>query len=461
MKISFHGAARTVTGTKHLLTLNNGIQVLLDCGMFQGMGSQTTELNNSFGFIPSEISFLLLSHAHIDHSGLIPKLVKEGFSGKIICTEPTFHLTEILLMDGAEIQTYEAAHNNKGNDTVALYNADDVRHALSLFEVIAYDKPLRLSPELTVNFSNTGHIVGSAAIHIAVEEDGKHTSIAFSGDVGRYRSALLQAPAKFPCADYLILESTYGNKTHDPVFNSVDPLLKWIKRTCIDKNGKLIIPAFSVGRTQEILYTLNQLELEKRLPELNYYVDSPLSKKATAVTKHYMEHFNDRLQEVLRTDDDPFDFNGLQYVESVEESRALARKDEPCVIISASGTADAGRVRHHLSSVLEGQKHTVLFVGFCSSQSTGGRLLNGDEAVCIFDEDQVVKCEIDALASMSAHGDADDLVNFISCQDMDAVKNIFLVHGEFKTQELFAERLLRKGYPKVTIPGMGEEFELE
>ncbi len=466
MKLSFHGAARTVTGSKHLITLDNGTKILLDCGLFQGMGQKTAELNESFGFDPASIQFLLLSHAHIDHSGLIPKLVREGFKGKIICTRATCELTEILLNDSAEIQLYETSRQNKsrGSDLLEtiepLYTPEDVKASMLLFETIEYDRPLRITPDVEIVYSNAGHLVGSASIVLTITENERPVTLAYSGDVGRYRSTLLQPPAAFSQADYIILESTYGNSMHEFGINTIDPLLKCIRETCIEGKGKLIIPAFSVGRTQEVLYALNQLELEKRLPPLPYFVDSPLSKKATEVIKHHMENFNERLQNVLATDDDPFDFEGLKYVETIEDSRKLEAFTEPCVIISASGTADAGRVRHHIYNAISGAENTILFVGYCQDQSLGGQLLSGKKMVHLFDEDCAVEARISSLATMSAHGDRDDLLKFLSCQEASEVKNVFLVHGEHQTQEAFAARLSIKEFPIVTIPSMHEEFEL-
>lgn len=325
MKLSFHGAARTVTGTKHLLTLDNGKKYLLDCGMFQGMGAETDTLNSEFGFDAKEISCLFLSHAHIDHSGLIPKLVKEGFAGKIYSTQATKDLAEILMCDSAEIQIHEAEYTSQKDsayDTCEpLYTAEHVNLAMALFETVQYNEWVKADENVEVMYSNAGHLIGSAAINMKVTENGKTTAITFSGDVGRYRSALLQPPAEFPQADYVILESTYGDKMHDIAFSTIDNLEKWIKKVCIQKGGKLIIPAFSVGRTQEILYSLNQLELEHRLPDLNYFVDSPLSTKATEVIKSYKDDYNERLQNILKIDEDPFHFKGLKYVETVEESR--------------------------------------------------------------------------------------------------------------------------------------------
>ncbi|OLY94754.1 metallo-beta-lactamase family protein [Cnuella takakiae] len=466
MKLAFHGAAQTVTGSKHLLTLENGKKILLDCGMFQGMGKQTDDLNERFGFRPDTIDCVILSHAHIDHTGLLPKLIKEGFNGPIWCTPATKDLTEILLHDSAEIQQYEADWINKKRKAQdrplyePLYTTDDVATTIQLMQTVGYNEWFSPLEDVEVLFTNTGHLVGSAAVNLKVKEGTKETTICFSGDVGRYRSVLLQPPAEFPQADYIILESTYGNSYHDITAGHVDDLQRWIKTTCTKKGGKLVIPAFSVGRTQEILYALNQLSLEKRLPEVKVYVDSPLSMKATEAIKQYTDDFNDRLQQVLKIDDDPFHFEGLNYVESVEDSRKLVDLEEPCVIISASGTADAGRVRHHIGGCLADEKNTVLMAGYCGAQSLGGQLLSGAKEVEIFGEAAAVSVEVGKLASLSAHGDADDLVRFLGCQDAEKIKTIFLVHGEHEVQKEFAERLHRKGYEHITIPGHHEEVEL-
>jgi metallo-beta-lactamase family protein len=467
MKIAFHGAARCVTGSKHLLTLKNGKKILLDCGLFQGMGPQTEDLNNDFGFDPASINYLIVSHAHIDHTGLIPKLVKDGFAGKIISTAATKDLAEILLFDSAEIQTYEIDAINKKRAAKnlppyqPLYSSDDVQQALLMFETIPYDTWQQIDDDVEVMFTHTGHLVGSAAIHLRVQENGKTTTITFSGDVGRYNSMLLQPPAEFPQADYVILESTYGDKMHDMVFNTIDTIRDWIRSTCILKQGKLIIPAFSVGRTQEVLYAINQLSLENRLPELNYFVDSPLSAKATGVMKSYLDEYNEKLQNVLKIDDDPFHFPGLKYVETVEESKQLVDYKEPCVIISASGTADAGRVRHHINACISEPQHTVLLVGYCQQYSLGGQLLSGAEEVEIFGDPCTVKAEIGSMKSMSAHGDCDDLARFVGCQHPEKVKKIFLVHGEYNTQQELVVRLKRKLFDNIEMPSMHQEVELD
>lgn len=458
MKLSFHGAAQTVTGSKHLITLSNGTNILLDCGMFQGMGARTQQLNDVFGFDASKVSVVLLSHAHIDHSGLIPKLVAEGFTGKIYCTAATRDLSEILLYDSAEIQLH--ANNDTDNHHRPCFTPEDVKHAMAQFELVEYDQWMELFPGVSVLYTQTGHLIGGAAIHLKIIGDGRPTTISYSADVGRARHPLLQPATAFPQADYIILESTYGDKRHNLQANNIDTLLKHINNTCIRKKGKLIIPAFSVGRTQEILFMLNQLELEKRLPALKYFVDSPLSMKATETIKAHVSEFNDRLQQILTIDDDPFAFNGLKYVESSEDSIKLTEYDEPCVIISSSGTADAGRVRHHIRHTVGDKKNTILFSGYCGPESLGGVLLKGAREISLFGSSQEVAATISKLDGLSAHGDCDDLCQFVACQDPGYVRSVFLVHGEHKAQEALAGRLSAKGFYPVHIPTLHETFEL-
>jgi metallo-beta-lactamase family protein len=466
MKLTFHGAAGTVTGTKHKLTLSDGRAFLLDCGLFQGLGRETDDLNGNFGFRPDGIEALLLSHAHIDHSGLIPKLVREGFTGPVFCTPATRDLAEILLYDSAEIQTYETEYINRRRAKRGqppyepLYTSEDVTRALERFLVFDYEEWFTAGRGVKACFTNAGHLIGSAAINIVVEDEGETTRILFSGDVGRQRSVLLPPPAETPQADVIILESTYGDKHHDIRFNTIETLQEWIKKVCMERGGQLVIPAFSVGRTQEVLYALNQLSLEKRLPDIQYFVDSPLSLKATQTIKKYANQFNERLQQVLAVDDDPFEFPGLNYIESVEDSRKLVEYTEPCVIISASGTADAGRVRHHINNILADEKNGILLVGYCSPRSLGGQLLAGEAEVEIFSDPVPVKAEVGQLAGMSAHGDCDDLCRFVSGQDPETVRAIYLVHGEATGQKALQTRLETKGYKNVIIPAQHQDADL-
>ena len=463
MKIAFHGAARVVTGSKHLLTLVNGKKYLLDCGMFQGMGTQTDILNRNWGFTPAEVTHLILSHAHIDHSGLIPKLVKDGFNGKIFCTPATRELTGVLLEDSAGIQEDDVKYTNKKRrseglpDLQPLYTDDDAKHAMEHFITVEYDTWHAIDEDVQVMYTDAGHIIGSAAVHLKIKEAGKETHLTFSGDVGRYGDVILRSPEVFPQADYILIESTYGNSFHDPADTTPDALLKWIEKTCLQKKGKLIIPAFSVGRTQELLFALNELEEQHRLPDLDYFVDSPLSVAATEIVKSYPQYFNKTIQKTLETDKDPFSFKGLKYIRSVEESKLLNYRNEPCVIISASGMADAGRVKHHISNNIENTRNTILMVGYCEPRSLGGRLMAGAKEVHIFGVLHEVHAEIGSIRSMSAHGDFNDLSQFLACQDPSKIKTLFIVHGEYEVQEGFKARLLKKGFTNIEIPELHYE----
>ncbi|MBL7718039.1 MAG: MBL fold metallo-hydrolase [Flavipsychrobacter sp.] len=466
MKISFHGAARTVTGSKHLLHLASGKKLLLDCGMFQGMGKDTTKLNSDWGFEPSEIDHVIISHAHIDHVGLLPKLVKDGYAGKIYCTPATASLAKLLLLDSAHIQEADVRYVNKhrakeNRELVApLYTEEDALDVFPLFETIPYNEHYHIDNGIELMYTDCGHILGSAAVNLKIMEDGKPVRVTFSGDIGRYRDMLLRSPQEFPQADYIIMESTYGNSLHDLVAAANDKLLHHIEQTCIENKGKLIIPAFSLGRTQEILYMLNRLELERRLPKLNYYVDSPLSIKITNTVKRYPDHFNGNVRNLLKIDEDVFKFNGLQYVESVEESMALNDTKDPCVIISASGMAEAGRVKHHIAHNISDARNTIMFTGYCEPYSLGGRLKRQPDMVKIFGHEYVVKAAIDEISSLSAHGDYEDMSQWLACQDPRTVKKLFLVHGEYDVQEAFRQRLIRKGFLDVEIPSLHQEIGL-
>ncbi len=464
MKIAFHGAARTVTGSKHLLTLRNGKKILLDCGMFQGLGKETDMLNRNFGFDPATVDVMILSHAHIDHSGLIPRLVSEGFEGKIFCTSATKDLTAVLLRDSAEIQEDDIKYKNKRRAADGmlylkpLYTLEEAERSLDQLEERGYNEWYDVMEDVQAMYTDAGHIIGSTCVHLKFKENGKDYHLTFSGDVGRYRDVILKSPQDFPQADFIILESTYGNSLHDNNLTTPDMVLRWIEKACLQKKGKLIMPAFSVGRTQELLYSLNQLDLENRLPDLDYYVDSPLSIEATEIVKNHPEYFNKTIQRVMQTDSDPFSFKGLRYVKTVEQSKQLNFMNGPMVIISASGMADAGRVKHHISNNIENSRNTILFTGYCEPRSLGGRLMAGDKEVSIYGVQHEVHAEIGAIRSMSAHGDYEDLSQWLACQDPKMVKKLFLVHGEYEVQQEFQRRLMKKGFDDVEIPP--QHFEI-
>jgi metallo-beta-lactamase family protein len=466
MKITFHGAAGVVTGSKHLIELNDGTKILLDCGMFQGHGKETETLNRTWGFNPAEINYLILSHAHIDHSGLIPRLVKDGFKGKIYATNATVDLTEILLYNSAYIQEADMIFLNKRRKKEGqpplevLYTEEDAKNAMSHFVSVAGAYPFPLRNDVSLSLYEAGHILGSATIFLRIKENGKVTNIAFSGDVGRYGDPILRSPQTFPQADYIVIESTYGDKLHAESDTYANELRKHIQETCLDKGGKLIIPAFSVGRTQEILFALNELETSGELPSIDYFVDSPLSIEATDVVKRHPECFNKTVIKLMKTDFDPFDFKGLHYVKDVNESKRLNEYGKPCVIISASGMAEAGRVKHHIANSISKKRNTILLVGYCEPASLGARLKEHPETIRIFGEVFNVRADIREIKSMSAHADYNDLSQYLACQYPDEVKRVFVVHGEPEVQQEFGKRLRRKGFKDVVIPSMHETFVL-
>jgi len=464
MKISFHGAARTVTGSKHIIHLKNGKKVLLDCGLFQGMGKETIRLNKVFGFQPSQLSYVIISHAHIDHIGLLPRLVAEGYRGPIYLTDATEDLAKIMLVDSAKIQESDVMHINKqrareGRELVEpLYTIEDANNVFPYLKSIPYNQATQIDKDIELLYTDSGHILGSACVNLTIKEEGKEKRITFSGDLGRYRDVILRSPQPFPQADIIILESTYGDKIHEDTKPMTDDLLRYIQHTCIEKKGKLIIPAFSVGRTQELLYALNRLDLENRLPKLNYYVDSPLSIKATNIIKAHPECFNPAVQKMLKRDEDVFDFKGLHFIETAQESMALNDSKDPCVIISASGMAEAGRVKHHILHNVENSRSTILIVGYCEPQSLGARLMSGNSEVSIFGKKFMVNAEVGVIKSMSAHGDYDDMSQWLSCQNINEVEKVFLVHGEYDVQQNFKAKLIRKGFRDVDIPSQHQEI---
>ena len=464
MKIAFHGAARTVTGSKHLISLNNGKKMLLDCGMFQGTGKDTDFLNRNFGFNAHEVNYVFLSHAHVDHSGLLPRLVKLGFEGKIYATPATIDVVKALLMDSAHIQKQDLHFLNKkrfeeGRALLEpLYTEEDVRKTFNHFVPVHYHQYVKVDEDITLQFYDVGHIIGSATVYLSLKEEGKTTTVAFSGDVGRYGDPILHSPQTFPQADYIIIESTYGNKVHDPIETYSQELYQNINETCLKKKGKLIIPAFSVGRTQELLYALNDLEIENQLPPIDYYVDSPLSTTITQIVKNHPECFNRSVQKLMKIDKDPFDFRGLKYITDKRESQALNSNFKPSVIISASGMAEAGRVKHHIANSIENWRNTIMIIGYCEPNSLGARLKKHPETVGIFGSQFNVKADIVSINSMSAHADYNDLSQYLACQDQNEVKRVFIVHGEPEVQMEFKRRLMKKGYKDVEVPELHQEF---
>lgn len=460
MTIQFYGAAQRVTGSKHLVTTNEGTKILLDCGMFQGIG--TTELNLSFGFDPKQVNYVLLSHAHIDHTGLLPRLIRQGFNGTIYTTHATKSLCEIMLADSAGIQERDLERVNKrrekrGEELLEiLYDQADVDKTLSLFETCDYHKEYKIADEVCFSFYDTGHILGSAGVYLTFYEREKNKTLFFTGDIGRPNDKILRSPEAFPQADYIICESTYGNRLHPPEADVKAKLLKVVRETCVEQGGKVIIPAFSVDRTQELVFALDQLESEGKLPRIPVYVDSPLSVKATMVMKRHEEEFNKDILAYIKRDGDAFGFSNLHYITKVDESKALNFSKEPCIIISSSGMAEAGRIKHHIANNVENPNNTILIVGYCSPVSLGYALKTGEKNVRIFGQEYKVNASVEVMDSFSAHADYAEMLTYLGCQNTNAVKELFLVHGEIETQTAFAERLKGIGFQKISIPMQGE-----
>lgn len=466
MKIQFLGAAREVTGSKHLITTKSGKRILLDCGMFQGKGLETDAMNRHLGFNPKDIDHLILSHAHIDHSGLIPFIYRLGFRGSIICTSATRDLCSIMLADCGHIQEMDAEKFNekrsrKGLDPIdPIYTRLDAVHCMELFIGVPYGRKFYIDDNIKVKFTDTGHLLGGGVANIEINEGGQLYRIAYTGDIGRPVNRILRAPQPFPQADFLITESTYGDRLHESSDFAEEALLKVVVETCVEKRGKLIIPSFSIGRTQEIVYSLNNFYNSKRLPLIDIYVDSPLSLNATNVFRVHPECFNESILHVMETDPDPFGFNTLRYIQSSEESKRLNNSKKPCVIISSSGMMEAGRVKHHLANSIENPRNTVLAVGYCAPSTLGAKILRGDKQVSIFGQLLNVNADIRRIEAFSGHGDYSEMISFLKCQKPEQIQKTFIVHGEYKVQQYYKGELEKVGFKNISIPDRGDEVEI-
>lgn len=459
MQFSFYGAAQTVTGSKHIVTVNNGRRILLDCGMFQGKGQKNDDLNAAFPFNCSSIDYLILSHAHIDHSGLIPKLVKDGFKGPVYCTAPTHELARLLLEDSAGIQL----SNSRGNGAASndpLYTIEDVRKALKQFQTVPYNETFSIEDGIDLVFTDAGHILGSAIVNLTITEDGIKKHVCFTGDIGRFNNRILNPPQEFPQAEVIICESTYGDKLHEDITNTEERLLRIVNDTCVDKQGKLIIPAFSIGRTQELVFSLNKLAEDGRLPPVEVFVDSPLSVYATDIMRDNQQYFNQTMQEFILTDPDPFGFDRLHFITEKEDSVQLTGYDKPCIIISASGMMEGGRIRHHLKNNISDPRNTILVTGYCEPSTLGGRILSGADEVNILGENCPVKAEVVLMNEYSAHGDYSDLLKLLLRQDKNKVRQIFLVHGEKGTMANLRSTLQEHGFNRVEIAEFRMSYEV-
>ncbi|MEI7422481.1 MAG: MBL fold metallo-hydrolase [Prolixibacteraceae bacterium] len=466
MKIKFIGAAREVTGSKHLITLDNGKKILLDCGMFQGKGMETDSSNRNLGFDPKEIDHIILTHAHIDHSGLIPYVYKLGFRGSVICTNATRDLCAIMLADSGHIQELDVKWFNKkrmkhGLEPVEpIYTSDIAKESMKLFIGIAYERKFYIDDNVKVRFTNNGHLLGAGTASLEITENGQTKNIAYTGDIGRPISLILKSPDAFRQCDYLITESTYGNRLHEHFSDAEEKLLQVVNDTCVRKQGKLIIPSFAIGRTQDIVFTLNNFYNAGLLPKIQIYVDSPLAVNATTIFRLHSECFNEDVMKVVETDDDPFGFNSLHYITATNDSKKLNSFKKPCIIISASGMMEAGRIKHHLANNISSPKNTILVVGYCAPRTLGARLVDGEKVVSIFGNKYSVNAEIVRIEAFSGHGDYSEMLSFLNCQDKTAIKKVFLVHGDYEAQTFYKDQMIAAGYTNIEIPEAMSEVTL-
>ena len=466
MKLKFLGAAREVTGSKTLVTTDSGKKILLDCGMFQGKGLETDGMNRDLGFDPSMVDHILLTHAHIDHSGLIPYAYKMGFRGSIVCSNATRDLCSIMLADTAYIQEHDTKIFNKRRTKKGLplvtpiFTQEDAKDCMALFIGVPNEMNFRIHDNIKVKFTNTGHMLGSGVANLTITENGHTTKLAYTGDIGRPTSRILAPPKPFPQADILITESTYGDRLHKDFISADEELLKTVIHTCVEKGGKLIIPSFSVGRTQEIVYSLNNFFNQGKLPRVEIFVDSPLAVNATTIFRMHPECFNKEILQIMEADSDPFGFNSLTYITRQEDSKALNDYKKPCIIISASGMMEAGRIKHHLANNISNPQNTILVVGYCSPATLGARIARGDKEVSIFGTVYKVNAEVNSIDSFSGHGDYKEMMSFLSCQNLSQLQRTFLVHGEYQTQVNYSAKLQEAGFANIQIPSMRQEFIL-
>ena len=464
MKLFFYGADQTTTGSRHLLEVN-GQRLLIECGMFQGRRDKTIDYNTRLGFLPSSVDALVVSHAHIDHTGIIPVLCRDGFKGKIFATDATADLCRIMLVDSAHIQEQDAMFLNKklakkGRPLVApLYTQADASASLDQFVPVAYHQPVRVINGVTATWLDAGHILGSGIIVLDIEEGSRKIRLAFSGDLGRGHNDILCDPEIPLDVDYLLTESTYGNRVHEPL-TDVNARVCQIINRAVERRGKIVIPSFAVGRTQQLLYTLCQLENSRCIPALPIYVDSPLAVNATAIFRRHLEAVNAQFAAAMHAGTNPLSRPNITYIQSVEESMALNDHDQPCIILSASGMAEAGRIRHHLHNTVEDKRNTILIVGWCAQHTLGARLASGDKQVNIFGELHTVRAEVETIDAFSGHADKNELRTWAE-KITGSMRGIFVVHGELEPATTFAG-VLRQLHPAaaVTVPAYGDSAEL-
>ena len=473
MKVTFLGATKTVTGSNFLVE-GAGKKILVDCGMYQGSAADEYENEAPFLFNVDEIDFMLLTHAHIDHSGRIPKLYNEGYRKDVIATKATCDLCSIMLPDSGHIQEMEAEWKNrkrerKGEDPVPpIYTAEDAAKSLEIFKPVQYNEIVDIDENIKARFNDAGHMLGSSIIEVWITENGETKKIVFTGDLGNNHIRLLSPPTMISDADYLVMESTYGNRLHMRNDDKAEIFLNVVYET-LEKGGTVVIPSFAVGRTQEILFELNKIKEKKhdeefykkykKLMSIPVYVDSPLAISATEVFKENMNLFNEETQAIINEGDNPLDFPGLKFTRTAEESKALNASEESSIIISASGMCEVGRIKHHLKHHLWEPNSTILFVGYQAPGTLGRKLVDGEKKVKIFGEEIAVNARIEYIEGYSGHADQEWLMNFVYSFTTPP-KHIFLVHGEPEGQVVLKQKLEENTNIPITIPDYGETYQL-
>jgi len=463
MILRFYGAARTVTGSMHVLEVN-GVRLLLDCGLYQGKRKIAFVKNRTLPFRPSEIHNVILSHAHIDHSGNLPQLTRDDFQGRIICTQATQDLCARMLRDSGHIQERDVEYVNRKRKKrkqapfEPLYTVADVGRCLQHFDGIPYEHEVTVAPGVKLTFREAGHMLGSAVSHLAIREGDRDLKLVFTGDVGRVGTPILRNPVPPREADVLISESTYGDRLHEPDVD-VKARLSEVVRETRSRGGKLLIPAFSVGRTQRIVYLLHELCNEGVVPPLPIFVDSPLAANVTEVFRAHPECYDSETLEFLEDSRDPFGFGRLTYVRDVQASKALKDLKVPCIVIAASGMMEAGRVLHHLKYIAPDERSTILIVGFMAAHTLGRRVQERVESIRLFGEEYPLRAHVAEITGLSGHADRDELASFLGHFSSPPAHS-FLVHGDEEPSMKFAEHLRKKGFPKVEVPEPGQKFEV-
>lgn len=464
MNLKFCGAARQVTGSMNLLRLDSGYQILVDCGLKYERGDSLAS-NANFPFQPSSINLLILTHAHIDHSGNIPTLIKQGYSGKIICTEPTAALVENLLNDSVNVQLIESKNRRKGKkgkyqDAKSLYGQKDVRNTLEHIAVLGFHKKLRISHELTIEFYPAGHILGAASVLLEVTENGVTKRIGFTGDLGQTGSKIVVDPEPMPNLDYLVSESTYGSRLHKSTHSAEETLLEYIRKNCINNPGRLVIPAFSVGRTQAILFTLNQLYHKGLTKGITVFTDSKLGILSTKVHELYDNYLNEEARAFLLQFGSLFSFPDLRVLQTENEQKEPMYHSGPCIIVSSAGMVEGGRIQEHVRNNIQNPLCTILIAGYCAEGTLGYKLMQGQPSIHIRNKESMVYAKVTSTDVFSAHPDRDGLLAYYNKTNHPGLKRIFLNHGDGETIDTFGKYIASQGFNNYSIPFEGESYEL-